>query len=290
MALLVDGRAVTPPTIEVAQVLAVADEEVLFAAAPSRRRSRSGAGTRATGSRRSPRARESTPPSGSGGVRVFGSSAMDRDGARWACATTCSSHSRAAGADATVLCSTVGERRLQVGLVLPRDHEPGRRAAGADGPLWRPALPAGDGGRHGWLEPQWLADQGFAVHRRRRAGNPRPRGGVGARGARRSRRAGARGSDRRAGRGRGARSRPRSGARRESGAGRSAAFSPRWPCCGVRTSSTPRWRARRSPSGGSTTPTTPSATSGSNPTARIGRRTTLVAPGRRGARCGVPCC
>ena len=46
-----------------------------------------------------------------------------------------------------------------------------------------------------------------------------------------------------------------------SGAGRSAATSPRSPCCAGRTSSTRPSPARRSPTGGCTTRTTPSATS-----------------------------
>ena len=46
-----------------------------------------------------------------------------------------------------------------------------------------------------------------------------------------------------------------------SAAGASAATSPRSPCSGGPTCSTPRSPARPSPSGGSTTPTTPSATS-----------------------------
>lgn len=58
---------------------------------------------------------------------------------------------------------TVGERDLRVGVLLPRDHSPGS-------PL--PVLMDPYGGPHHqevieahgmWLEPQWLADQGFAV-------------------------------------------------------------------------------------------------------------------------------
>jgi dipeptidyl-peptidase-4 len=58
---------------------------------------------------------------------------------------------------------TVGERALRVGVLLPHDHVPGT-------PL--PVLMDPYGGPHHqevlevnriWLEPQWLADQGFAV-------------------------------------------------------------------------------------------------------------------------------
>ena len=55
---------------------------------------------------------------------------------------------------------------------------------------------------------------------------------------------------------------------RPSAAGRSAATWPRWPCCAARTCSTPRWRARRSPTGRCTTPTTPSATWATRPRTR----------------------
>jgi dipeptidyl-peptidase 4 len=59
--------------------------------------------------------------------------------------------------------TTVGERGLRVGVLLPRDHTPGT-------PL--PVLMDPYGGPHNreviavhnaWLESQWLADQGFAV-------------------------------------------------------------------------------------------------------------------------------
>ena len=46
-----------------------------------------------------------------------------------------------------------------------------------------------------------------------------------------------------------------------SAAGRSAGTWRRWPSCAAPTCSTRRWPARRSPTGGSTTRTTPSATS-----------------------------
>jgi dipeptidyl-peptidase-4 len=57
----------------------------------------------------------------------------------------------------------LGKRELAAGLVLPRDHRPGTKL---------PVLVDPYGGPHAqrvlstnatWLEPQWLADQGFAV-------------------------------------------------------------------------------------------------------------------------------
>ena len=48
----------------------------------------------------------------------------------------------------------------------------------------------------------------------------------------------------------------------------SAATSPRSPCCAAPTCSTPPWPARRSPTGGCTTRTTPSATSATRTSSR----------------------
>jgi len=69
---------------------------------------------------------------------------------------------------------TVGERQLRVGLLLPERH---------DGHSSLPVLMDPYGGPHfqrvmqnraRWNESQWLADQGFAVIVRRRAGHPGP--------------------------------------------------------------------------------------------------------------------
>ena len=101
---------------------------------------------------------------------------------------------------------------------------------------------------------------------RRRARHPGPRHRMGAGGAPRPRDAGARRPGRRAAR----RRRPSipsstsTGSR--SAAGASAATSPRWPCCAGPTCSTPRSPAHRSPTGGSTTRTTPSAISATRTT------------------------
>ena len=94
-------------------------------------------------------------------------------------------------------------------------------------------------------QSQWFADQGFAVVVADGRGTPGPGPGVGARGPRRPRRAGARRPGRRAARG-GRRAPPTStwpGS--ASAAGPSAGTWPRWPCCAAPTSSTPRWPARR---------------------------------------------
>src|SRR5262249_18836096 len=58
---------------------------------------------------------------------------------------------------------SVGERQLRVGLVLPRDHEPGSPLPVLMDPYGGPHFLRVQKARRLWLEPQWLADQGFAV-------------------------------------------------------------------------------------------------------------------------------
>jgi dipeptidyl-peptidase-4 len=58
---------------------------------------------------------------------------------------------------------TVGERRLRVGVVLPRGHVEGRRLPVLMDPYGGPHVQRVLSARRLWLEPQWLADQGFAV-------------------------------------------------------------------------------------------------------------------------------
>jgi len=58
---------------------------------------------------------------------------------------------------------TVGERRLRVGVVLPREHVEGRRLPVLMDPYGGPHVQRVLSARRLWLEPQWLADQGFAV-------------------------------------------------------------------------------------------------------------------------------
>jgi dipeptidyl-peptidase 4 len=164
MALLVDGRAVTPPTIEVQAVLAVSEEEVLFAAASDPTELQIYSWNAADGLR----ALTSSPgvhsAAGSGPVRVIGSKGMDHDGARW----VCGDHVFESRAERPVLTPnvrllTVGEQALRVGLVLPRDHEPGQALPVLMDPYGGPHSRRVMADRHRWLEPQWFADQGFAV-------------------------------------------------------------------------------------------------------------------------------
>lgn len=56
-----------------------------------------------------------------------------------------------------------GERRLRVGVVLPRDHVAGAPLPVVMSPYGGPGAQRVVEARSAWLESQWLADQGFAV-------------------------------------------------------------------------------------------------------------------------------
>jgi dipeptidyl-peptidase-4 len=59
--------------------------------------------------------------------------------------------------------TTVGERRLRVGLLLPTDHHPGTSLPVLMDPYGGPHGPRVAARSDRWLTSQWLADQGFAV-------------------------------------------------------------------------------------------------------------------------------
>ena len=151
-------------------------------------------------------------------------------------------------------------------LVLPRGHVEGSAtAAGADGPVRRAARAAGAASRNAYLNSQWLADQGLRGRHRRRPRHAWARAAVGrARSLTISHRSCSTTRSTPC-----TRSPPRiptSTCRAlRSEVGRSAATWPRSRCCGVPMCFMPRSRAHRSPTGGCTTPTTPSATSASTP-------------------------
>jgi dipeptidyl-peptidase-4 len=164
LALLVDGRAVTPPELELRAVLSVQDEQILFTASALPTQVQVWR-WRASGDL-SPLT--STPgvhtAVSAGSVCVLGSSAMEHDGARWATG----GHVFESFAARPVLVPkvelrTVGERALQVGVILPHDHEPGQTLPVLMDPYGGPHFQRVMEARRGWLESQWLADQGFAV-------------------------------------------------------------------------------------------------------------------------------
>src|SRR5207248_2567011 len=57
----------------------------------------------------------------------------------------------------------LGVSSLPAGLVLPRSHTPGTSLPVLMDPYGGPHAQRVVASRRAWLEPQWLADQGFAV-------------------------------------------------------------------------------------------------------------------------------
>ena len=165
VALLVDGSAVTPPELEVRALLSVDRDEVLFAAnsTPTEVHVWRWHGTDGLSSLTT--ASGVHAATGAGGVCVVGSRGLDHDGVRWQLgAHVFESKAQRPALTPTVELLTVGERELQVGLVFPRGHERGSGALPVlldpyGGPTFQRVVAV----RGFWLEPQWLADQGFAV-------------------------------------------------------------------------------------------------------------------------------
>jgi dipeptidyl-peptidase-4 len=62
-----------------------------------------------------------------------------------------------------VRLAAVGARRLRVGLLFPTGHLPGRTLPVLLHPYGGPHAQRVLADHHAWLEPQWWADQGFAV-------------------------------------------------------------------------------------------------------------------------------
>jgi dipeptidyl-peptidase 4 len=97
-------------------------------------------------------------------VHVLSASSMGHDGARWGVGDhVFESRAERPVLSPSVQLLTVGARSLAVGLVLPRDHEPGQRLPVLMDPYGGPHFQRVMAARRGWLEAQWLADQGFAV-------------------------------------------------------------------------------------------------------------------------------
>ena len=164
VALLIDGTAVTPAALEVRAVLAVSDDEVLFTASTEPTEVGVWRWNQAADlSQLTPTPGVHTAAAG-GGVRVIGSSGMGHTGTRW----FLDGHVFESSAETPLLTPvvellTVGPRQLQVGIVLPRDHEPGTPLPVLMDPYGGPHFLRVQQSRRLWLEPQWLADQGFAV-------------------------------------------------------------------------------------------------------------------------------
>ena len=154
-----------------------------------------------------------------------------------------------------------GAREIRAAVLLPSGYARRRPLPVLMDPYGGPHAQRVLAARGAFVASQWLADQGFAVIVADGRGTP-GRGPAWDR-AIRARPGRAVLEDQVDGAAGGGRAVPATwiSPGRASAAGRSAVTSRRWRCCGAPTCSTPRSRARRSPTGGCTTPTTPSATS-----------------------------
>ena len=164
VALIVDGQPVTPPGMEVREVMGASEDAVLFSATtePTEVHIYSWAAEHGL-SELSPEPGVHTA-AGNPRTPVIGSRTMSHDGIRWAIGD----HVFASRAEQPMLTPevrlfTLGERELRVGLVLPRGHEPGQTLPVLLDPYGGPQHQRVVASRQGWLESQWLADQGFAV-------------------------------------------------------------------------------------------------------------------------------
>ncbi len=167
--LTVDGVAVTPPDVQVTGVVSVGEHGVLVSGTDDPVESHLWLVAPDLAVRRL------TEPGGfhtgllAGGTQVVASRRLDRPGSvvtvhrDGAEARAVATYAEKPPLTADVTLLTVGEHDLRVGLLLPRDHVAGTSL---------PVLLDPYGGPHHqeviavhdmWLEPQWWADQGFAV-------------------------------------------------------------------------------------------------------------------------------
>jgi dipeptidyl-peptidase-4 len=167
--LTVDGHLVTPSGLQVAKVVSVEDDGVVFAGTEDPTESHLWLWSRGNELRRL------TDPGAyhvgllAGGTLALSTRRLESPGAvvtvtrEGGPTVTVTSYAEKPPLEADVRLMRVGEHDLCVGLLLPRDHVPGTKL---------PVLVDPYGGPHHqevlkthdlWLEPQWWADQGFAV-------------------------------------------------------------------------------------------------------------------------------
>lgn len=164
LSLLIDGHPVTPPNMEVREVLAASGDEVLFAASTEPTEVQAWRWDAARGLSALTSVPGNHTATAAGGVSVIGSRTLGHDGTRWSLGGYAfESRAERAVLTPTVRLLTVGEREVRIGLLLPQGHERGRRLPVLMDPYGGPHHQRVMSDRHRWLEPQWLADQGFAV-------------------------------------------------------------------------------------------------------------------------------
>jgi dipeptidyl-peptidase-4 len=103
-----------------------------------------------------------------GGTTIISSATMETNGTHTAIHVAgktrdIASHAAVSSLQPSVRMLELGPRNLAAGLVLPRDHVPGTSLPVLMDPYGGPHAQRVLSARSAWLEPQWLADQGFAV-------------------------------------------------------------------------------------------------------------------------------
>jgi len=166
--LMVGDEAVTSPDVYVRSVVEVGRDSIVLSAS-------TGDPTSVCVYRWSEAGLEPlTPPVGvhravaSGTATVISSAGLDHDGNQTVIhvdggTRELSSYAVKSPLRPRVRMLRLGSRKLAAGLVLPRDHQPGTKLPVLLDPYGGPHAQRVLATRSAWLEPQWLADQGFAV-------------------------------------------------------------------------------------------------------------------------------
>jgi dipeptidyl-peptidase-4 len=167
--LLVGDSAVTPPELYVRSVLGLAANGVVFQASsgdPTQLAVYRWSGTGLETLTEEPGVHRA---SALGTTVVISSADLEADGTRTvvhfegAEPRALASYAVRPPFQPTVRLLTLGERNLAAGLVLPREHRPGTKLPVLMDPYGGPGAQRVLAAKSAWLEPQWLADQGFAV-------------------------------------------------------------------------------------------------------------------------------
>jgi dipeptidyl-peptidase-4 len=166
--LLVDDDAVTPPDVHVRAVVGVDDAAVTVTASYDDPAQVHVARWNGADLVRVTDERGVHGGSVQSGVLVLSSAALDRSGTRVRVIGDGIDRELTSVAEAPVLTPRVrlehlGERGLRAGIVLPRTHRDGQRWPVLLDPYGGPHAQRAVAAQQRWLEPQWLADQGFAV-------------------------------------------------------------------------------------------------------------------------------
>ena len=166
--LLVDDEVVTPPSLYLRSVVGTDDDAVVFTAGEDDPTQVHVYRWDAAGVRRLTDDDGVHGASYGAGTTVLSSSGMGHHGQRHRVVGHAGERPVRSVAETPSLTPGVrmlelGERKLRAGLLLPRDHRAGTRLPVLMDPYGGPHAQRVLSARRIWLEPQWLADQGFAV-------------------------------------------------------------------------------------------------------------------------------